>query len=44
MQDYILNLNSMPQHARSHHCGEDVLYSCNTCGKTYKSKHAALPL
>jgi hypothetical protein len=39
--DFILNLNAAPQHARSHHCGVGVLYSCNTCGKTYKGKQAA---
>ena len=37
----LLNLNNAVQHARSHHCGVGVLYSCNTCGKTYKNKHAA---
>ena len=39
--DFILNLNAALQHARSHHCGVGVLYSCTTCGKTYKGKHAA---
>jgi hypothetical protein len=39
--DYILlNLNAAMPHARSHH-GVGVLYSCNTCGTTYKTKHAA---
>ena len=37
----LLNLNAATQHARSHHCGVGVKYSCNTCGNTYKSKHAA---
>jgi len=41
--DYIqLNLNTALQHARSHHCGVGTLYSCNTRGKTYKDKHAAM--
>ena len=40
--DFIfLNLNAALQHTRSHRCGVGVLYSCNTCGKTYKGKHAA---
>jgi hypothetical protein len=37
----LLNLNAALQHARSHRCGVAVLYSCTTCGKTYKGKHAA---
>jgi hypothetical protein len=37
----LLNLNAAMHHARSHHCGVGVLYSCTTCGKTYKGKHAA---
>jgi len=37
----LLNLNAALHHARSHHCGVGVLYSCATCGKTYKGKHAA---
>jgi len=36
----LLNLNTAMQHARSHHCGIGVKYSCDICGKTYKSKHA----
>ena len=36
----IILLNSL-QHARSNHSGVGILYSCNTCGKTYKGKHAA---
>jgi len=41
-EDYILlNLNNAVQHARSHHCGVGVLYSCKTCGKNYKNKHVA---
>jgi len=39
--DYILlNLNAATQHARSHHGGVEVKYSCSIYGKTYKSKHA----
>jgi len=39
--DYILlNINAATQHARSHHGGIEVKYSCSKCGKTYKSKHA----
>jgi hypothetical protein len=37
----LLNLNAALQHARSHHCGVRVRYSCNSCGKTYKGKHSA---
>jgi hypothetical protein len=37
----LLNLNNALQHVRSHHSGVGVLYSCTTCGKTYKNKHAA---
>ena len=37
----LLNLNAALQHARSHHCGVDVLYSCKKCEKSYKGKHAA---
>ena len=41
-ENYILlNLNNAVQHARSHHCGVGVLYTCKTFGKTYKTKHAA---
>ena len=37
----LLNLNAALQHAKSHHCGVGVTYACKTCGKTYKTKHAA---
>ena len=41
-RDYILlSLNAALQHARSNQCGVVTLYSCNTCGKTYKDNHAA---
>jgi len=40
--DYILlNLNAALQHARSHHCGVEVRFSCIKCCKIYKSKHSA---
>ena len=39
----LLNLNNTIQQVRNHHYGVEVLYSCKTCGKTYKNTQRTVP-